>query len=111
MNSTFSIFHHAAHPIRIQGNILEVMLRDVFIGEICLLKDPITNSQIIGEAIVIGFRNGITILSMMGSSQGYSLQIIVVPTGNAFSVALSLNVLGSMIDIKGNYLLRFSDKK
>ncbi|MBI6217419.1 type III secretion system ATPase SctN [Proteus sp. DFP240708] len=111
MNNTFSIFHHAAHPMRIQGNILEVMLRDVFIGEICLLKDPIINGQIIGEAIVIGFRNGITILSMMGSSQGYSLQIIVVPTGNAFSVALSPNVLGSMIDIKGNYLLRFSNKK
>lgn len=111
MNNVFSIFHHAAHPIRIQGNILEVMLRGVFIGEICLLKDSIINGQIIGEAIVIGFRNGITILSMMGSSQGYSLQIIVVPTGNAFSVALSPNILGSMIDIKGNYLLRFSDKK
>ncbi|WP_109419963.1 type III secretion system ATPase SctN [Proteus terrae] len=111
MNNKFSIFHHAAHPIRIQGNILEVMLRGVFIGEICLLKNSIVNGQIIGEAIVIGFRNGITILSMMGSSQGYSLQIIVVPTGNAFSVALSPNILGSMIDIKGNYLLRFSDKK
>ncbi|WP_100158982.1 type III secretion system ATPase SctN [Proteus columbae] len=111
MNNEFSIFHHAAHPIRIQGNILEVMLRGVFIGEICLLKDSIVNGQIIGEAIVIGFRNGITILSMMGSSQGYSLQIIVVPTGNAFSVALNHNILGSMIDIKGNYLLRFSDKK
>ncbi len=111
MNNVFSIFHHAAHPIRIQGNILEVMLRGVFIGEICLLKDSIINGQIIGEAIVIGFRNGITILSMMGSSQGYSLQIIVVPTGNAFSVALSPNILGSMIDINGNYLLRFNDKK
>ncbi|WP_337051551.1 type III secretion system ATPase SctN [Proteus terrae] len=111
MNKKFSIFHHAAHPIRIQGNILEVMLRGVFIGEICLLKDSITNGQIIGEAIVIGFRNGTTILSMMGSSQGYSLQIIVVPTGNAFSVALSPNILGSMIDIKGNCLLRFSDNK
>ncbi|MCK9781272.1 MULTISPECIES: type III secretion system ATPase SctN [Enterobacterales] len=111
MNKEFSIFHHAAHPIRIQGNILEVMLRGVFIGEICLLKDSIINGQIIGEAIVIGFRNGITILSMMGSSQGYSLQIIVVPTGKAFSVALSPNILGSMIDIKGNYLLRFNDKK
>ncbi|MCT8264238.1 type III secretion system ATPase SctN [Proteus terrae] len=111
MNNVFSIFHHAAHPIRIQGNILEVMLRGVFIGEICLLKDSIINGQIIGKAIVIGFRNGITILSMMGSSKGYSLQIIVVPTGNAFSVALSPNILGSMIDINGNYLLRFNDKK
>ncbi|MEQ5213060.1 FliI/YscN family ATPase, partial [Morganella morganii] len=96
MNNTFSIFHHAAHPMRIHGNILELMLRDVFIGEICLLKDPIINGQIFREAIVIGLRNGITILSMMGSSQGYSLQIIVVRTGNAFSVALSPNVLGSM---------------
>ena len=44
---------------------------------------------------------------MMGSSQGYSLQIVVEPTGKSFSVALNNNVLGSMIDIKGHCLLRF----
>lgn len=111
MNNLFSIFRYAAHPIRIQGNILEVMLRDVFIGEICQIKNEIENKVPIGEAIVIGFRNGITILSMMGSSQGYSLQIIVEPTGKAFSVALNNNILGSMIDIKGNCLLRFDDSE
>ncbi|OAT44966.1 ATP synthase subunit beta [Proteus hauseri ATCC 700826] len=111
MNNAFSIFHYAAHPTRIQGNILEVMLRNVFIGEICLIKESITSEKNIGEAIVIGFRNGVTILSMMGSSQGYSLQVIIEPTGNSFSVALSPNVLGSMIDIKGNCLFRFNDNK
>lgn len=110
MQPTFSLFRYAAHPTRIQGNILEVSLRNVFIGEICRLKETVESENIIGEAIVIGFRNGITILSMMGSSQGYSLQIIVEPTGHAFSVALSPNVLGSMIDIKGNCLLRFDNK-
>ncbi|WP_109400094.1 type III secretion system ATPase SctN [Proteus sp. TJ1640] len=107
MNNFFSAFRYAAHPTRIQGNILEVMLRDVFIGEICQIKTSIENKQVVGEAIVIGFRNGITILSMMGSSQGYSLQIVVEPTGKSFSVALNNNVLGSMIDIKGHCLLRF----
>lgn len=110
MNKIFPLFHYAAHPIRIQGNILEVMLRNVFIGEICQIKETIISENIIGEAIVIGFRNGITLLSMMGSSQGYSLQIVVEPTGKAFSVALNPNILGSMIDIKGHCLLRFNNK-
>lgn len=109
MNKSFSAFRYAAHPTRIQGNILEVMLRDVFIGEICQIKQNIENHTILGEAIVIGFRNGITILSMMGSSQGYSLQIIVEPTGESFSVALNPRILGSMIDIKGHCLLRFDN--
>ncbi|WP_239739187.1 type III secretion system ATPase SctN [Proteus penneri] len=111
MNNFFSAFRYAAHPTRIQGNILEVMLRDVFIGEICQIKTGIENKEVVGEAIVIGFRNGITILSMMGSSQGYSLQIVVEPTGKSFSVALNNNVLGSMIDIKGHCLLRFDHSK
>ncbi|MBI6528185.1 type III secretion system ATPase SctN [Proteus vulgaris] len=110
MANAFSPFRYAAHPIRIQGNILEVMLRNVFIGEICQIRNSIENSIPIGEAIVIGFRHGITILSMMGNSQGYSLQIIVEPTGEAFSVALNHRVLGSMIDIKGHCLLRFDGK-
>ncbi|ENO0792179.1 type III secretion system ATPase SctN [Proteus mirabilis] len=108
MNARFLMFHNAAHPLRIQGNILEVMLRDVFIGEVCQLKENIFSENILGEAIVIGFHNNIAILSMMGSAQGYSLQIIVEPTGKTFSVALGPHILGSMIDSKGNCLLRFN---
>lgn len=108
MNARFLMFHNAAHPLRIQGNILEVMLRDVFIGEVCQLKRIFSVKIFSVKAIVIGFHNNIAILSMMGSAQGYSLQIIVEPTGKTFSVALGPHILGSMIDSKGNCLLRFN---
>ncbi|MCD4632981.1 hypothetical protein LOS07_12620 [Proteus mirabilis] len=70
-----------------------MMLRDVFIGEVCQLKENIFSENILGEAIVIGFHNNIAILSMMGSAQGYSLQIIVEPTGKTFSVAPIHNLI------------------
>ena len=85
------MFHNAAHPLRIQGNILEVMLRDVLLGRLPT-KENIFSENILGEAIVIGFHNNIAILSMMGSAQGYSLQIIVEPTGKTFSVALGPHI-------------------
>ncbi len=56
MNARFLMFHNAAHPLRIQGNILEVMLRDVFIGRSALSKKRIFSVKIFSvKLLLLGF--------------------------------------------------------
>lgn len=108
MNSNFTPFYQAAYPVRIQGNIIEAPLRKVFIGEICLLKPYPGSLKTIGQAQVIGFHQQQALLSLMGSSHGLSLTTVIEPTGNTLSIQLNETLLGTMLDVAGQPILRFA---
>ncbi|MDC5907436.1 type III secretion system ATPase SctN [Proteus mirabilis] len=101
-------FKWAAHPTRIQSGIIEAPLKNVAIGEICLIRTSVGQKKTIGRAQVIGFYHDNAILSLMGSDRGFSLNVIIEPTGMPFSVKLGEGILGSMIDAHGQTLTRFS---
>ncbi|EKC7685904.1 type III secretion system ATPase SctN [Salmonella enterica] len=94
-------FIRIAHPVRIQGGIIEAELCGVQIGEICKIERSLTNRDIIGKAQVIGFNGKYTQLSLLNSSQGLSRDVLLVPTGQPFMIGISDDMVGAIIDANG----------
>ncbi|WP_439647106.1 hypothetical protein [Arsenophonus endosymbiont of Aleurodicus floccissimus] len=44
----------------------------------------------------------------MGSSYGLSLTTVIEPTGNTLSIQLNETLLGTMLDVVGQPILRFA---
>ena len=72
---------HLAHPLRIQGNVIEAHLPGTRIGEICEIQKSLLEPQIMGYAQVIGFNKEHTLLSLLNDNQGFSRSNVLLPTG------------------------------
>lgn len=64
-------FVHLAHPLRIQGNVIEAHLPGTRIGEVCEIQRSILEPEVIGIAQVIGFNREYTLLSLLNDNQGF----------------------------------------
>ncbi len=96
-----SLFNEAAHPTLIHGSIIEAPLKSVAVGELCLIKDSLLQNNVISKAQVVGFHQGQTILSLLGSAEGLSLHVVIEPTGSSFALDISENLLGRVLDGNG----------
>lgn len=96
-----SLFSEAAHPTLIHGSIIEAPLKGVAVGELCLIKDSLLKNNIISKAQVVGFHQGQTVLSLLGSANGLSLHVVIEPTGSSFVLDISDNLLGKVLDANG----------
>lgn len=94
-------FVHLAHPLRIQGNIVEAQLPGTKIGEVCEIHKSLFESEIIGYAQVIGFRKEHTVLSLLNDNRGFSRSNVLYPTGKPFRLTLSERVEGAILDATG----------
>ncbi|AXF77641.1 type III secretion system ATPase SctN [Erwinia tracheiphila] len=94
-------FVHLAHPIRIQGNIVEAHLPETNIGEICEIQKSILEPEVIGYAQVIGFNKEYTLLSLLGDNHGFSRSNVILPTGKPFRLRIDEEMPGSIIDATG----------
>ncbi|EBJ5114593.1 FliI/YscN family ATPase [Salmonella enterica] len=94
-------FIHVAHPLRIQGGVIEANLPETYIGEVCKIQRSLTNSEIIGLAQVIGFNRQCTQLSLLSDNRGLSRNILLVPTGQPFKININDNIAGSILDSEG----------
>lgn len=92
---------HLAHPLRIQGNVIEAHLPGTRIGEICEIQKSLLEPQIMGFAQVIGFNKEHTLLSLLNDNQGFSRSNVLLPTGKPFRIAVHDNIAGSIIDATG----------
>ena len=106
-------FVHLAHPLRIQGSVIEAHLPGTKIGEVCEIQRSILEPEVIGIAQVIGFNREYTLLSLLNDNQGFSRDNVLLPTGKPFRINVSDSLAGSIIDSTGKtrgYLDDFNDK-
>lgn len=95
-------FVHLAHPLRIQGNVIEAHLPGTRIGEICEVQRSILEPEVIGIAQVIGFNREYTLLSLLNDNQGFSRDNVLLPTGSPFRIDVSDDLAGAIIDATGS---------
>lgn len=104
-------FVHLAHPVRIQGNVVEAYLPDTYIGEVCEVQRSLQDSTSVGLAQVIGFNHEYTLLSLLNDNQGFSRCNILYPTGKPFRIALNDDIAGAIVDAMGNIRGRLDAKE
>src|SRR5262245_23819144 len=87
---------------RLLGTIVHATVADVRIGEICHLVDPHTSQRVAAE--VIGFTEGMAVLTPIGNLAGLSSGAEVVPSGDVLRIAVGPGLLGRVIDALGEPL-------
>ncbi|WP_150696180.1 type III secretion system ATPase SctN [Pandoraea terrae] len=96
-----------ATPSRLSGPILEAELKDVSIGEICLVRRRWEDREPAAQAQVVGFSRDKAILSLLGQADGLSRSSLVEPTGAAAKCRPSDAWLGAVLDASGKIVDRF----
>jgi type III secretion protein N (ATPase) len=99
---------HAAHPLRLNGPLIEAALVDVVIGEVCEVRRHWRLPQVVARAQVIGFKPGSVLLSLLGDAKGLSRESMIVPTGATLQLTCSDALLGSVVDPQGNIVERLA---
>src|SRR5450830_1844324 len=94
------------HPQHLSGSIIEAPLRDVVIGEICDVRRHWRDEQVVARAQVVGFRQEMAVLSLLGNPKGLSRESVLVPTGGALTVRLDDSVMGAVLDSNGQCMVR-----
>ncbi len=95
------LLERRAHPSCIRGPIIEAHLPGVSIGELCLIHASVERDEVVGRAQVVGFGRDVAILSTLGSTTGLSRRAVLVPTGEPFTIEVSPQILGTVIDSTG----------
>lgn len=95
------LFDSCAHPARIHGCLMEAPLQGVFIGEICVVERSITSKERIAKAQVVGFKEGLTVLSLIGRAQGLTRDVVIRPTGLPFVFEMHEQLAGKIFDAAG----------
>lgn len=100
---------HLAHPLRLQGNVIEAHLPGTRIGEVCEIQKSLLEPQILGLAQVIGFNKEHTLLSLLNDNQGLSRSNVLLPTGKPFRIEVHENIAGAIMDATGAIRGRLDD--
>ncbi|MDR1457771.1 MAG: type III secretion system ATPase SctN [Puniceicoccales bacterium] len=82
--------------IQVVGTIIKAFVPGVKIGELCLLKNPWEEAELMAE--VVGFSQQATILTPIGDIRGVSSITEVIPTGKVHMVPVGDSLLGRVID-------------
>lgn len=106
--SQASLERRAAHPLRLNGPLLEAALHNVVIGEVCEVRSDWRHAAVSARAQVIGFSPDAVLLSLVGDARGLSRESLIVPTGALLSLHCSAAMLGSVIDPQGRIVERLA---
>jgi FliI/YscN family ATPase len=109
MSTPLRLTRHYAHPLNLAGPIIEAPLPDVAIGEVCDIRRDWSDREPVARAQVVGFRQDVAVLSLIGQSKGLSRQAVLMPTGASLSVEIGPSMLGAVVDPLGNVVERFSN--
>lgn len=96
-----TLFETCAHPSHIHGCLMEAPLHGVFIGEICQIERDLHQAEVIAKAQVVGFREGLTLLSLIGRSQGLTREVVIRPTGLPFVFEMGEHLAGKIYNAAG----------
>lgn len=97
-----------AHPHCLSGPIIEAPLRDVVVGELCEIRRHWRDDTPAARAQVIGFRDDMAVLSLLGDSRGLSRESLLIPTGGALTVRMDDAMLGAVMDADGAHVARLA---
>ncbi|WP_409995430.1 FliI/YscN family ATPase [Rhizobium leguminosarum] len=86
----------------IRGVTVYASVSQARIGELCYLRDPVSERQIPAE--VIAFQDERAVLSPIGDLAGMSARAEVIPTGHALRIPVGKALLGRVIDPLGQAL-------
>ncbi len=90
---------------RVSGTMVEASLNGARLGEVCMLGRRMgSDTARYGE--VVGFRDGVALLSMLGEMDGLASQTPVTPTGAPLRAPVGHSLLGRIIDGLGRPLDR-----
>lgn len=106
-----SLWSHYAHPHHLRGPMIEASLPDVFVGELCELRDSLLATEVSVRARVAGFSGDQTMLSILGPTAGLSRQMLVMPTGKSQCIEVSDAMLGAVLDANGDIVERISPER
>ncbi|WP_160105144.1 type III secretion system ATPase SctN [Pseudomonas izuensis] len=98
----------AAHPLRLSGPLIEAVLSNVVIGEICEVRRHWRLPEVAARAQVIGFKPDTVVLSLLGDAKGLSRESMIVPTGSTLQLTCSDALLGSVVDPQGTIVERLA---
>ncbi len=88
---------------RVSGTMVEASLAGARLGEVCSLgRRTAGNEMRYGE--VVGFRDGVALLSMLGEMDGLASQTPVTPTGAPLRAPVGHGLLGRILDGLGRPL-------
>lgn len=99
-----------AHPLRIQGSVIEAFLPGTKIGEICEIQKSLTEDELLGLAQVTGFNKENTFLSLLTDNLGFSCENVLLPTGKPFCINVHEDLIGTIIDASGAIRGRFDEQ-
>lgn len=97
-----------AHPVRLNGAILEAPLTGVAVGELCEVRPHWSSREVVARAQVVGFRGDLAVLSLIGEARGLSRDAVLMATGGPLRVAIGPAMLGAVIDPSGQVVERFA---
>jgi len=89
---------------KVSGTIVEAILAGGRLGEICALENPGLDGSPPRLAEIVGFRDGVALLGVIGEMAGLSSRTRVTPTGTPLSAPAGPNLLGRVLDGLGNPL-------
>ncbi len=89
---------------KVSGTIVEAILAGGKLGEICALEDPGLNQDAPRLAEIVGFRDGVALLGVIGEMSGLSSRTRVTPVGAPLSAPAGEGLLGRVLDGLGNPL-------
>ncbi len=89
---------------KVSGTIVEAILAGAKLGEICALESPGLADAPTRHAEVVGFRDGVALLGVIGEMAGLSSHTRVTPTGVPLSAPAADNLLGRVLDGLGRPL-------
>lgn len=107
-NRSFRLLRRHAHPVRLNGAILEAPLGGVAVGELCEVRPHWSSREVVARAQVVGFRHDLAVLSLMGEARGLSRDAVLMATGGPLRVAIGPDMLGAAIDPSGQVVERFA---
>lgn len=89
---------------QVVGTIVRATAPALQVGELCRLRDPRSGAEV--DAEVIGFADGETLLTPIGSLRGVSPMTEVISTGRTHSTPVGDGLLGRVLDGMGRPLDR-----
>ena len=86
--------------LQVVGTIIRASVPKVKIGELCRLKTPWEDGELMAE--VVGFSRQDTLLTPLGDLTGVSSATEVIPTGRVHMVPVGEELIGRVLDGLGN---------
>jgi type III secretion system ATPase len=105
-----ALLRPAARPLSIVGSMIRVALPHVAIGEICELRASATSPKVLGKGMVVAVDSEGANITILGPSEGFSRDLVVVPTRKALMIDVSEHTLGTVLDAAGACVERLAGR-